>query len=176
MGRINSSYIGDSSIPLKRATQLRGDIAVQGFWSKSNLAIFDVRRCHTNAPSIKKSFSTPAKALANAEKIKKEKYLKDCLAKNWHFSPFVVSIDGMLGTEANMILKKLAEDQAEKTGAPRSVLINWLRTQLSFALLRGNFRCLFGSRQSLFRHKMTLFEDEVFYKSQSHFFDQMNLL
>lgn len=136
-------------LSLCSATQLRGDIAIQGFWSKSNLAIFDVRRCHTNAPSIKKSFSTPAKALANAEKIKKEKYLKECRKKNWHFSPFIVSIDGMFRTEANMILKKLSEDQAEKSGAPKSVLINWMRTQISFALSRGNFRRLFGSRQSL---------------------------
>ena len=71
----------------------------------------------------------------------------------------------MFGKEANMILKKLAEDQAEESGAPKSVLIHWLRTQLSFALLRGNFRCLFGSRQSLNEHRLTLSEDEVYYKS-----------
>ena len=132
---------GESSFPLKRANQLRGDIAVQSFWAKGSLAIFDVRRCHTNAPSLKKAFSTPAKALANAEKIKKEKYLKHCLRKNWHFSPFVVSIDGMLGVEASMVLKKIAEDQAAKMDVPKSVVINWLRTQISFASLRGNFRC-----------------------------------
>ena len=125
-----------------------------------------MRRCHTNAPSLKKAFSSPAKVLANAEKIKKAKYLKHCLRKNWHFSPFVVSIDGMLGVEASMILKKIAEDQAAKMDVPKSVVINWLRTQISFASLRGNFRCLYGSRQSFYHHKTTQFEDGVFYSSQ----------
>ena len=97
---------------------------------------------------MKKAFSTPPKALANADKLKKDKYLKHCLSKNWHFSPFIVSIDGLLGVEAGMVLKKIAEDQAAKMDVPRSVVINWLRTQISIASLRGNFRCLYGSRQS----------------------------
>ena len=71
----------------------------------------------------------------------------------------------MLCDEAGMVLKKIAEDQAAKMDVPKSVVINWLRTQISFASLRGNFRSLYGSRQSFYHHKTTEFEDGVFSNS-----------
>ena len=72
----------------------------------------------------------------------------------------------MLGIEASIVQKKIAEDQAAKMGVPKSVVMNWLRTQISFASLPGNFRCLFGSRQSFYHHKTTQFENGVSYFSQ----------
>eukprot|EP00957_Ditylum_brightwellii_P022676 1709887-Ditylum_brightwellii.AAC.2 len=41
-------------------------------------------------------------------KKKKGKYLNACLEQNGHFSPFVVSVDGMLGKEAAMVLRQLS--------------------------------------------------------------------
>ena len=37
--------------------------------------------------------------------MKKKIYLEACLQKRPHFSPFVASVDGLLGVEAKAILK-----------------------------------------------------------------------
>ena len=35
-------------------------------------------------------------------------YLEDCLQQRRHFSPFVASVDGLLGVEATATLKRIA--------------------------------------------------------------------
>ena len=49
----------------------------------------------------------PEKSLGVSERDKKRKYLDSCLQQRHHFSPFVVSINGILGTEAEAKLKCL---------------------------------------------------------------------
>ena len=78
-----------------------------------------------------------------AEKRKKKEYHQACLRRRMHFTPFAISVDGMLGYEANITLKKLAKMRAEKTGSPYSCIINWIRTQISFDLVRSNYNCLY---------------------------------
>mmetsp|Transcript_31119 Transcript_31119/g.46026 ORF Transcript_31119/g.46026 Transcript_31119/m.46026 type:complete len:86 (-) Transcript_31119:101-358(-) len=41
-------------------------------------------------------------------KKKKRKYLKDCLEQNKHFTPFVSTVDGVLGNDAKTTLNKIA--------------------------------------------------------------------
>ena len=41
----------------------------------------------------------PKKCLETAEKANKKKYLVTCLKKCRQFTPFVVSVDGLLGVE-----------------------------------------------------------------------------
>jgi len=48
------------------------------------------------------------KVLASHEKAKKKKYLIPCLAQQCHFTPFIVSADGLLGHEADAMVCKLA--------------------------------------------------------------------
>jgi hypothetical protein len=62
--------------------------------------------------------------LAAHEREKKKKYLGACcLEQRRHFSPFVVSMDGLLGKEeAKLLLKKLSARLAEKVACRMSVL------------------------------------------------------
>jgi hypothetical protein len=63
-----------------------------------------------------KSYSkcTPAKELESQEKEKKRKHLEACLERRCHFTPFVCSVDGMLGREPKTFAKHLAAKLANK--------------------------------------------------------------
>ena len=54
------------------------------------------------------------RCLHEAERGRKRMYLEACLQQRRHFSPFVASVDGMLGVEAAEILKRLASRLATK--------------------------------------------------------------
>ena len=72
----------------------------------------------TNVDSIKSNlFTDPHKVLAD-EQEKKRKCLGAYLEKRRYFSPFAVSTDGLLGKEANILLKKLSIRLAEKWEKP----------------------------------------------------------
>ena len=56
-------------------------------------------------PSQSKS---PKNCLDTAEKAKKKKYRDACLKQSQHFTPFVVSVDVLIGVEAKAALKLVA--------------------------------------------------------------------
>ena len=56
----------------------------------------------------------PERCLQEAERGKKNKYLEACLQQRRHFSPFVASVDGLLGVEATATLKRIASRLATK--------------------------------------------------------------
>jgi hypothetical protein len=49
----------------------------------------------------------PHKVLAQQEHKKKKKYLTTCLEQHKHFTPSVISMDGLIGGEAGELLKRL---------------------------------------------------------------------
>jgi hypothetical protein len=63
-----------------------------------------------------------------------------------HFTPFVVSTDGLIGKEAKTFLKKLSSLLAEKWEKPYSVVCGYVNAQVSNAIVRATHRCLRGSR------------------------------
>ena len=67
-----------------------------------------------NTYSRSYSAKTPEKCLQEAERAKKKMYLETCLKQNQNFSPFVASIDGLLGVEATTNLKRIASCLATK--------------------------------------------------------------
>jgi hypothetical protein len=74
----------------------RGDLLVRGFWARGTDCVLDARVTDTDAKSYSKR--DPAKVLVESqEKEKKRKYLEACLERRRHFTPFVCSVDGMLG-------------------------------------------------------------------------------
>eukprot|EP00978_Attheya_sp_CCMP212_P035085 scaffold150777_cov30-Attheya_sp.AAC.1 len=85
---------------------LRGDLLVRCFWSKQTSCIIDVRICDTDSNSYLSS--TPEKVLRKQELEKKKKYLQPCLDSRRDFTPDVLSVDGMLATEAKELNKRLA--------------------------------------------------------------------
>jgi hypothetical protein len=122
----------------------KGDVLIRGLWEKGTDCIIDVRVTDTDAPSYIKT--SPAKALETAERAKKKKHLQACLDQRRHFSPFVVSVDGLLGKEAKTILKVLASKMATKAGKPYSSVMGFVRARFSIAMVRATHICLRGSR------------------------------
>jgi hypothetical protein len=74
--------------------------------------IIDVHVTDVDAKSNRSK--APAKLLAAHEREKQKKYLEARLEQRRHFSPSMVSTDGLLGKEANILLKTLSALLAEK--------------------------------------------------------------
>ena len=62
------------------------------------------------------------------------------------FTSLVFTTSGGMGKAATILYKQLAGLVAQKRHQPYSTTIGWLRTALSFALLRSAVLCLRGSR------------------------------
>ena len=122
----------------------RGDVLIRGLWAHGTDCIIDVRVTNTDAKSnIAKD---PRKVLEQHEREKKKKYLEPCLEQRRHFTPFVVSTDGLIGREARTLLKKLAILTAEKSGRHYSEVCGFINARMSIAIVRATHICLRGSR------------------------------
>ena len=62
------------------------------------------------------------------------------------FVPFVVSTDGMLGREANNLIRRIALKLAEKWSFPYSQVCGMVRARVSIAIARATHLCIRGSR------------------------------
>jgi hypothetical protein len=122
----------------------RGDLLIRGFWENGMDAIIDVRITDTDAKSY--ASRDPKKILHSQEKEKKKKYLDRCLLQRRAFTPFVVSVDGLIGYEASNLLKQLSKRLAEKWRKPYSVTCGIVRSRISIACVRASHQCLRGSR------------------------------
>jgi hypothetical protein len=79
--------------------------------------IIDVRVTDTDAKS--NLSKDPAKVLEAHEKRKKEEIpIAPCIAQRRHFTPFVVSTDGLINKEAKCLLEALSIKLAEKWEKP----------------------------------------------------------
>jgi len=127
--------------------QDRGDLLVRGFWDRNTDCIIDVRVCDVNQPSY--LARKPTSILKTAENDKKRKYLAACLEQRRHFTPFVVSCEGLFGKEASFFMKRLGKKLADKWRRPYSSTISLLRTRFAINLVRSKHRCIRGARTSL---------------------------
>jgi hypothetical protein len=82
------------------------------------------------------------KVLETHEREKKKKYLEPCLEQRRHFTPFVVSTDGLIGKEAKTLLKKLSARLAEKTRKQYSQVCGFVNARMSIAIVRATHLCL----------------------------------
>ena len=94
---------------------LIADLGIRGIWQPQTEALFDIRVVDTDAPSYVKR--TVEAVLQTAEQEKK-KYLEAVQTRRATFSPFVVSVDRVLGREANVLIKHLAEKIAYTWESP----------------------------------------------------------
>jgi hypothetical protein len=131
--------------------ELRGDLAVHGFWTKGQTAIFDVRITDTDQPTNRNT--DPAKVLLRHEKEKKTKYGALCIAKRRTFTPLVFSVDGLLGKEATAASKCLASTLAGKWKRSYSEICGFVRSRRSIALVRSSSRCLRADRNPTLRFR-----------------------
>jgi hypothetical protein len=122
----------------------RGDILIRGLFERGTECIIDVRVTDLDCKSSRNT--DPDKVLKRHERQKKAKYLQACLKQRRSFVPFVVSTDGMLGYEANNLIKRIAGMLAEKWDLPYSQTCGLLRARVSIAIARATHLCLRGSR------------------------------
>ena len=123
---------------------LVADLGVRGLWQPQAEALIDVRVIDTDAQSH--CHRPITSVLASAETEKKRKYHHACERRRAAFTPFVVSVDGILGKEAKTLIDRLSDRLASKWGKSYEETVSWVRTRLSFAVLRATDLCIWGSR------------------------------
>jgi hypothetical protein len=97
---------GVKTLRSNRTNEDRGNILIQGCWAHGMDCIIDVRITDVDAKANRSR--APGNDLAQHKREKKKKYLGPCLEQRRHFTPFVVSTDGLLGKEAKTLLKRLS--------------------------------------------------------------------
>ena len=132
-----------------RVPELRGDVAVHGFWSRGTTAVFDIRVTDTDSNSYRNM--DPAKVLKRQETEKKNKYGEACRQSHMHFTPLVFSVDGMEGGELTAARKRLSSRLAAKWKRKYSQVCGFVRSRLAFTLVRSASRCLRGTREHIQR-------------------------
>ena len=64
------------------------------------------------------------------------------------FTPLVMSATGGMANQATVFYKRLASSLALKWDQPYSSTMSWLRSRITFSLLRSAIQCIRGSRSS----------------------------
>ena len=73
-------------------------------------------------------------------------YLETCLRQRRHFSPFVASVDGLMGVEATATLKRIASLLATKWRQPYSKTCGYVKGRMAITMVSATHRCLRVSR------------------------------
>lgn len=148
-----------SSPPSPPPPDDRGDILVRSLWERGKHCVIDVRVTDLNSKTHLPL--EPSKCLHNQERDKKRRYLKACHAQRRDFSPFVISTEGLLGKEARAILKRIASQLSIRWDRPYSVIMNFVKTRLAFAITKASHLCIRGSRVPVSRvsNSFPLWED-----------------
>ena len=68
--------------------------------------------------------------------MKKKKHGRHCHNKRKHCSPFVLSVDGMLGKDAQVVLTTLSQLMAPKTEEQILHVKSWVNGQIAIAVAR----------------------------------------
>ena len=89
-----------------------GDVIIWGLWEHQTDAIIDVKFGDTGTDTY--THEPMDKLLACWEKQKKDNHGKHCHKKQKHLSPFVPSVNGMIGKEALVVLANLIRLMAKK--------------------------------------------------------------
>jgi len=112
------------------APDTRLDMHARGFWSRQGFTFFDVRACHPNVESYKDL--TP-----QHENEKKRIYSSRLMeVEQATFTPLMVTTTGGIAPECQVYHKRLAELLSAKKVEDYSTTMSWIRTRISFAILR----------------------------------------
>ena len=126
------------------ALDARLGVHARGFLNRQGSAFFDVRVFHPNAKSYKDL--TIQQIYRKHEDEKKRLYASRVLeVERGTFKPLVFTTTGGMADECKRFHSRLAELISIKKGE-YSTTISWIRSKVSFALLRSALLCLRGSR------------------------------
>ena len=95
------------------------------------------------------------------EKCKKAKYNQRVIdIEHGSYSPSVLSAFGGFGRETERFVSRLGGKIAEKKNMPNSTISNYIRTKISFVLVKSQVMCLRGARK-LWQPQIDIHEAEV---------------
>ena len=83
--------------------------------------------------------------LSRCENIKKDRHSKHCHNQQNQFSPFVLSVDGMLGMEALVLMSQLSQFMAEKMEEPLLQVQGWVNGQIVIDIARSYSQMIRGA-------------------------------
>ena len=112
-------------------------------WGRRQSAFFDVRVFHPNAPSYRNS-NIPS-IYRRHEQAKKREYgdrVREVELAS--FTPLVFATTGGMGREATIFYRRLADLLSRKSTVAYSTTLAWIRSTLSFSLLRSATVCIRG--------------------------------
>ena len=141
--------------------QARVDVSARGVWIRGSRAFFDVRVFNPLAQSY--SNQTLKATHKTNENSKKREYGERVLkVEHGTFTPLVFSCLGGMSIECSHFFNKLSDMIAEKRNISVSKARTWVRTKLSFSLVRSTHMCLRGSRtRRQFSSKETLADTNI---------------
>ena len=127
------------------ADEARLDIKAPGFWQRGQTAYFDVRVTHVNNKA--QQGQSTSKTFKQHEQAKKREYLQRILeVDNGSFTPLVFGTNGGLGEECARFLSALSNKISKKEDESYASIITWVRTRLSFEIVRSSIACIRGAR------------------------------
>ena len=120
-------------------------ISARGVWIRGSRAFFDVKVFNPLARSY--SGQTLKAAHRSNENIKKRMYAERVVnVEHGTLTPLVFTNFGGMSVECGHFFNRMADKLAEKRNIATSQARMWVRTKLSFALLRATSLCIRGSR------------------------------
>ena len=126
--------------------EARLDIKANDFWRQGQTAFFDVRITHVN--SLTNESHSTEKIFHIHENEKKRAYNQRIMnVEHGTFTPLVMGTNGGMGKECIAFLQELAKKISLKQNDDYPVVMTWLRTKLSFEILRSTILCVRGSRR-----------------------------
>ena len=130
--------------PPPEAMEQKEDLLIRELGKKGTDSAQDMRVVNTDAKTH--SVKTPENCLQEAERGKKQMYLKVCIHQCRHFSPFVASVDRFLGLEVKETLKRLVSLLATKWRQPYSKTYGYAKIRITINLVRVTHHCIQVSR------------------------------
>ncbi len=127
--------------------EARADIVARGFWLEFQMAFFDIKIFNPFAKTYLNM--NLESAFRTNEKSKKREYNERVVrVEHGSFTPVVLSSCGGFGVETSRFISKLIKKTSEKKDLTQSVVSNYIRTKISFQLVRSQVACIRGSRRS----------------------------
>ena len=134
-----------------KSDEARLDVSARGFWERGRKAFVDIRVFNPLARSYSNQELKAAHRRNEADK-KREYGERVNQIEHGSFTPLVFSCFGGMSQECNAFFKNVAMKLAEKREDQVGVITKWIRTKISFSLLRSSLLCIRGSRS----HKLTV--------------------
>ena len=117
-----------------RIPETRGDVLTKGLWESQTEAIVDVKFRDANTETYKTEVID--KLFPRWEKMKQYKHKQHCQDQRKRFSPSFLSLNGMVGKEAQVVLATLSQLMDDKMEEPILHVTVWVNGRVSIGFTR----------------------------------------